>query len=101
MLHCYDGSFYVGVTSNVEARVFRHNAGADGKRSYTFRRRPVKLVFATLYYDVVQAIQFQKQLKGWSRAKKLALADADYELLKRLARSNVMLRQAHASTGSA
>jgi putative endonuclease len=88
MLHCCDGSFYAGITSNVEARVFQHNAGADGKTSYTFRRRPVKLVFATLYYDVVQAIQFEKQLKGWSRAKKLALAQGDYELLKRLARRN-------------
>ena len=56
-----------------------------------------------LYYDIEQAIRFEKQLKGWSRAKKEALARGDYSELKRLAvgyanmlsaRGGVTVRQA-------
>jgi putative endonuclease len=104
LLHCSDGSYYAGITGNVDARIYQHNHGLDGPRSYTKRRRPVKLLFAALYFDVEQAIAFEKQVKGWSRAKKEALVRGDYSALQRLARNYASLRtgdQGRASTGSA
>jgi len=54
---------------------------------YTFKRRPVKLVFNELFTDVNQAIVFEKQVKGWRRAKKEAIIRGDWHLLPELART--------------
>jgi putative endonuclease len=84
MVLCRDGHFYVGVTNDVERRVAEHNLGTDSG-CYTFRRRPVKLVHAALYFDIEEAIRWEKQLKGWSRAKKQALITEDWLEIRRLA----------------
>ena len=87
MLQCADGSYYVGVTNNVEARLYQHNAGeAD---SYTWHRRPVTLVWSERT-DAESAIAMEKRIKGWSRAKKEALIRGDWHEIARLA----ALRQA-------
>ncbi len=85
ILKCRDGSFYVGSTrSTLENRVAEHNTGThDG---YTRRRRPVELVFSENFGRITDAIAAERQLKGWSRAKKKALIDGDMEMLKQLAR---------------
>jgi predicted GIY-YIG superfamily endonuclease len=85
MLLCADGSYYVGVTNNVEARVAQHAEGMD-ITCYTFRRRPVRLVFAEWFSSPGEAIHAEKRLKGWSRAKKQALAQGDWELIHVLAK---------------
>ncbi|MBV9719998.1 MAG: GIY-YIG nuclease family protein [Candidatus Eremiobacteraeota bacterium] len=77
MLLCSDDSFYVGITNDADARVVQHNLGTN-PRSYTYTRRPVKLVHVSLFYDVNNAIRWEKQLKGWSRAKKSALIKDDW-----------------------
>ena len=84
MLRCSDGSYYVGSTrAALEERVARHDAGTfDG---YTARRRPVVLVFAQEFQQITDAIAAERQLKGWSRAKKEALIQGDYAALSRLA----------------
>ncbi len=84
MLECRDGSFYVGVTSDVEKRIGQHHYGAF-ETCYTYARRPLKLVFATAYPRIDDAIRFEKQLKGWSRAKKRALIASDWPGIQRLA----------------
>jgi putative endonuclease len=86
MLLCADGSFYVGVTNNVELRVGQHEFGID-RNCYTFTRRPVQLVHASDFHDVIDAISWEKQLKRWSRAKKAALAERDWPRVRRLARN--------------
>lgn len=48
---------------------------------YTFTRRPVRLVYATHFHDPNEAIRFEKQIKGWSRKKKQALIDGDWNRL--------------------
>ncbi len=78
MLLCADDSFYVGVTNNVEGRVWQHNTGWDAD-SYTHRRRPVQLVHCSGFRNVFDAISWEKQLKGWSRAKKRALMHDDWQ----------------------
>lgn len=85
ILLCADGSYYIGVTNNVEERLAQHEAG-DDPTCYTFKRRPAKLVFAESFREVFDAIETEKQIKGWSRKKKEALIRGDFELLHELAR---------------
>ena len=86
MVLCDDGSYYVGITHDVEKRVWQHNEGTD-TGSYTFMRRPVTLAHAMEFTEVDRAISWEKQIKRWSRKKKAALARGDFQELKRLARS--------------
>ncbi len=81
ILKCCDGSYYTGVTNNVEKRLAEHNS-ADSVTSYTSTRRPVELVYHQQFNDIMQAIELEKQIKGWSRKKKEALINEDWEKLK-------------------
>jgi putative endonuclease len=85
VLKCADGSYYTGTTrTTIEQRVAEHNAGHyDG---YTATRRPVALVFSQGFERITDAIAAERQIKGWSRAKKEALIRGDFEGLKLLAR---------------
>lgn len=82
ILECADGSYYTGVTNNLEKRIKEHQSGII--KGYTSRRLPIKLVFSERFVDVDQAIRFEKQVKGWSRKKKEALINRDYNLLVHL-----------------
>ncbi|WP_239494951.1 GIY-YIG nuclease family protein [Pedobacter yulinensis] len=44
ILECSDESFYVGLTNNIDRRLSEHQGGLSSS-SYTFKRRPVKLVY--------------------------------------------------------
>lgn len=85
MVLCDDGSYYIGVTRDVDQRVGQHNAGTFPD-CYTFRRRPVQLVYADSFRDANDAIHWEKQMKKWSRAKKAALASGDFDRLRQLSR---------------
>jgi putative endonuclease len=85
MVLCRDRTFYTGITHDVDVRVGQHNAGVYPD-CYTYTRRPVRLVFSTDFKEVLDAIAFEKQLKGWSRAKKIALVRGDWPEIVRLAR---------------
>lgn len=86
MLRCRDGSFYVGVTGDLERRIAQHHAG-EFPNCYTFQRRPVELVYAEDFRDANVAIGWEKQIKKWSRAKKAALARGDFVELRNLAKA--------------
>ncbi len=86
ILLCNDNSYYTGVTNDLERRFAEHQQGIN-KKSYTHSRRPVKLIFVKEFPDPNQAIAFEKQVKGWSRAKKEALMTADWNELKRLSKN--------------
>jgi putative endonuclease len=85
MLLCADHSFYVGITNDPERRLAEHNLGWDPK-CYTHKRRPVVIAHAPYFEDVEQAICWEKQLKGWSRRKKIALIGSAWGDISRLAR---------------
>jgi putative endonuclease len=85
ILKCSDDSYYVGVTSNLESRMLKHNTGFYPE-SYTSCRRPLKLVFYCEFTDINMAIDKEKQIKKWSRAKKEALINGDFEALVNLAK---------------
>ena len=80
ILECADQSFYIGVSSDVKKRLEAHQRGLS-KSSYTFSRRPVTLKWIQEFTNPDLAIAFEKQLKGWSRRKKLALINKDWDNL--------------------
>ena len=84
MLLCSDGSFYVGSTRDLEARVEAHRTGRGA--TYTRRRLPVRLVWHEEHEHVGAAFAREKQVQNWSRAKRLALIDQRYVDLPALSR---------------
>ena len=84
ILRCSDGSLYTGITSNLDRRVYEHNAGLY-PIAYTYKRRPVTLVFYQDFTEPNQAIYFEKKLKKWSKAKKEAMIKGDFDMLETLA----------------
>ena len=87
IIKCSDGTYYTGVTNNVEKRVTEHNTGID-KESYTYSRRPVELAFCELFSDYNLAIQWEKRIKKWSVKKKEALINGNFDLLKPLSKKD-------------
>jgi putative endonuclease len=87
ILLCSDGSYYTGVTNDLDRRLSEHEKGLN-PNCYTFKRRPVKLVFHESFNDVNQAIAFEKQVKGWRRAKKEAIINGDWHLLPELSKKH-------------
>ena len=81
ILRCSDNSLYTGITNDLERRVNEHN---DGKLSnaYTFKKRPVKLVWYQEFTEPNQAIYFEKKLKKWSKVKKEALIIGNFDLIQ-------------------
>ena len=86
ILKCKDDSFYTGITNSIERRLYEHNVGID-KDAYTYSRRPVELVWFEMFTDPNQAIMIEKKIKGWSRRKKQALIDEDWDKLVRFSKN--------------
>lgn len=84
MLHCADRSFYVGHTDDLEKRMGEHEKGLIP--GYTSDRLPVTLVWSQEFATRDEARMAESRLKGWSRAKKLALIRADWARISALAR---------------
>ena len=79
LLRCVDGTFYTGHTDDLEARLAGHQRGA--LPGYTKSRRPVVLVWSQEFASREDAFSRERQIKGWSRRKKQALIDGDWEAL--------------------
>jgi len=75
ILECADGSLYVGSTTDLERRVSQHNLGEGSAYTRLRRRRPVRLVWAAEFGRVEDAFHYEKQIQGWSRAKRIALIE--------------------------
>jgi putative endonuclease len=91
IVRCADDSYYCGTTrKELEARVAEHNAGHFG--GYTAKRLPVTLVFAEWFDNAIDAITAERQIKGWSRAKKEAFMRGDFDALRLLSRRRTVYR---------
>jgi len=86
ILKCSDGSYYVGSTFDMDARLAEHQQGLV--KGYTHSRRPVELVFCDEFASVEEAFYCERQIKGWRREKKEALILGDYEALPKLSRTS-------------
>ncbi|HDO22209.1 MAG TPA: GIY-YIG nuclease family protein [Nitrospirae bacterium] len=77
------GSYYTGVTNDIERRFYEHQEGLI-EGCYTHDKRPLKLIHVEEFTDIIEAISREKQIKGWSRRKKEAIIAGDYEELVKL-----------------
>jgi putative endonuclease len=92
ILKCADGSYYVGSTTHIHARVSQHASGIGAR--YTAQRLPVELVFAHECERIEEAFALEKQIQGWSRAKREALIEGRFDLLRGLSRKDFSARRA-------
>jgi putative endonuclease len=96
ILACADGSYYVGTTrSSLDRRFAEHQTGTFA--GYTARRRPVELVYHQHFQRITDAIEAERQVKGWRREKKEALIKGDFELLPALSRRSHLVAAARAA----
>jgi putative endonuclease len=86
ILECADGWYYVGSTTNMQARLAQHESGLGA--GYTRRRRPVRLVWSHEFERVDEAYAFERRIHGWSHAKKQALIEGRFGDLPALSRKN-------------
>jgi len=86
MLRCADGSFYVGSATgeDLTPRIAQHQAGTFP--GYTSLRRPVELVWSEYFDRITDASAAERQIKGWGRAKRIALIDGDWASIQRLSK---------------
>ena len=84
ILKCADGLTYTGITNDISRRLDEHEKGLN-KNCFTYKRRPLELIFHQEFNDIEQAIYFEKKIKNWSGKKKLALANDDFDMLQILA----------------
>ncbi len=78
ILKCKGGSLYTGITNDLNRRLDLHNQAKASK--YTRAHLPVKLVFSKQCQSKSNALKSEAQIKGWPRAKKLALIAGNIEL---------------------
>ena len=81
IIECADGRLYTGLTDDVDRRFREHqNRGSH----FTSYNPAVKLLYQESFLQKSAAAKREKQIKGWTRRKKLALIKGDLELLKKL-----------------
>jgi putative endonuclease len=68
-------TLYIGITNNLHRRISEHRTGAYS--GFTAAYRCHRLVWFEAYVTVTLAITREKQLKAWTRAKKIALIERD------------------------
>lgn len=67
------GTLYTGVTNDIEYRVEEHKSGLGSQ--FTSQYRVSKLVYCEVFSEIEDAIRYEKRIKGWKRAKKVALIE--------------------------
>jgi putative endonuclease len=93
ILRCADDSFYVGSTTNLELRLWQHQQGAGSAYTRRRGRRPVELVYVEEFESIRAAFEREKQIQGWSRAKRIALIEHRYTDLPTLAEAYALKRR--------
>ncbi len=83
ILQCANNTYYTGSTNNLERRLQEHQSGRGA--NHTRKYGPVFLVYCEYHARVQRAFYREKQIQGWSQAKKAALIRGDYKALKKLA----------------
>lgn len=86
ILRCADGMYYCGHTESLEKRISEHQTGLI--KGFTSRKLPVKLLWSEKFPTRVEALEAERRIKGWSRAKKEALIRGDWAAIQRLAKKD-------------
>ncbi|UKK84237.1 GIY-YIG nuclease family protein [Sphingopyxis sp. BSN-002] len=85
ILHCRGGAYYTGHIDNLQRRLAEHVSGTFP--GFTADRLPVVLVWSQDFSTRIEALEAERRIKGWSRAKKMALIRGDWGSLSALAKS--------------
>src|SRR3546814_13829880 len=85
ILHCRGGVFYTGHTDNLDVRIGQHQGGT--MPGFTQKYAPVALVWSQEFPSRLEALEAERRIKGWSRAKKIALIRNDWATITTLAKS--------------
>jgi len=85
ILKCSDNSYYTGHTDNLENRLLQHHHKIY-PACFTATRLPVQLIFSQEFATREEALASERQIKGWSRKKKEALAQGDWNTLSTYAK---------------
>jgi predicted GIY-YIG superfamily endonuclease len=83
ILKCVNGAYYIGHTDNIEKRLSEHYLGSINN-CYTKTRRPLELVFVQDFSTRDAVFHAERQVKGWSRKKKEAFMQGDWNKIKEL-----------------
>ncbi len=84
ILRYNNSNLYVGSTHNLQSRLKAHNDGRGA--AYTFKHRPVRLVYSETFQSETDALNGERQVKRWSHGKKQALILGNRERLKHLSK---------------
>lgn len=87
ILKCKNDSYYTGSTIDLEKRLKEHNDGLGS--NHTKKYRPVELVYCEIFQRIDEAFYREKQIQGWSRAKKEALINSKSHLLPELSKNRM------------
>ena len=82
ILHCADGLYYTGSTNDIEKRLYQHQNGEGA--NFTKKHLPLELVYLEEFQRVDDAYFKEKQVQGWSRKKKEALINGEFNKLHEL-----------------
>lgn len=85
ILFMRNGMLYVGQTKNVSNRMRRHAEGSGSRQAKQLK--DFTLVYTEGPMEATAAVKRERQLKKWSRTKKLALIKGDLETLRSLSKS--------------
>ena len=80
MLKCKDNSYYVGHTDDIEKRISEHQQGLVS--GYTSSRLPVHVVYSEQCASRAEALEAERQIKRWTRAKKELLIKKGWQGMK-------------------
>jgi len=85
ILHCRGGAYYTGQTDHLEQRIAAHETGRIV--GFTSNRLPVVLVWSAEFQTRIEALAMERRIKGWTKAKKMALIRGDFEALSELSKA--------------
>ena len=96
ILKCSGGYYYTGSTIDLERRLSQHKAGEGA--NFTKAHLPVELVYFEEFESIDWAFYREKQVQKWSRKKKKALIEGDFELLSKLSKPSTSSTSSTSST---
>lgn len=82
ILECKNKVLYTGVTDNLERRFIEHRSGEGGHFTKSFGAE--KILYTERYLEKISVLKREKQIKGWTRKKKMALINGNFRLLKKI-----------------
>jgi len=73
IIQCADGSYYTGITNDLEKRMRQHNGEIKGGAIYTSNKRPVKLIYTEEFSTHLEASRREIAIKKLNRIQKQKL----------------------------